>query len=349
MKTAILAVTLLATSVAMAQTEEGSASQAQRKIGIGDSAPELHLDSWVQGDEVTKFEKGKVYVLDFWATWCGPCIAAMPHMTETQKKYADKGVQVIGVAIWQPDFSEVKPFVSKNKERMGYSVAIESCPPHPDDMSDQRERFEWSTEKGKMSQEWMMAAGRNGIPSIFIVDQNQKIAWMGHPMDGMDAALEKIVAGTYDLAGEAEKYRKAMAAEGLKEEFAGMVRAGKHTAAFKFAARHLDGAFNDDANFLNFIAWEIVDPEGSVENKDLELAMRAAKRADELTERKSAAIVDTLARVHFCKGEVAQAVELQKVAVSLAEGEMKAELEKALDEYLKKAEEAKKKPERASF
>lgn len=194
-----------------------------------------------------------------------------------------------------------------------------------------------------------MAAGRNGIPSIFIVDQNQKIAWMGHPMDGMDAALEKIVAGTYDLAGEAEKYRKAMAAEGLKEEFAGMVRAGKHTAAFKFAARHLDGAFNDDANFLNFIAWEIVDPEGSVENKDLELAMRAAKRADELTERKSAAIVDTLARVHFCKGEVAQAVELQKVAVSLAEGEMKAELEKALDEYLKKAEEAKKKPERASF
>ena len=62
----------------------------------GSPAPALSLDAWVKGEPVEKFEKGRVYVLDFWATWCGPCIKGIPHLTELQRQYPE--LVVIGVA-----------------------------------------------------------------------------------------------------------------------------------------------------------------------------------------------------------------------------------------------------------
>ena len=60
--------------------------------------PELELSDWV--DEKKKLTaddmKGKIVVVDYWATWCGPCIASIPHNNEVAKEYADKGVVVVG-------------------------------------------------------------------------------------------------------------------------------------------------------------------------------------------------------------------------------------------------------------
>ncbi|MFM8400950.1 MAG: TlpA disulfide reductase family protein, partial [Pirellula sp.] len=72
-------------------------------LTIGSDAPALDVEHWVQNGEgkfskVTKFEKGKVYIVEFWATWCGPCVASMPHIVETQAKYADKGVQIVSIS-----------------------------------------------------------------------------------------------------------------------------------------------------------------------------------------------------------------------------------------------------------
>ena len=62
----------------------------------GSPAPAFTVDSFVRGTEVKTLELGKVHVIEFWATWCGPCVASMPHLTELQKQNPD--VQFIGVA-----------------------------------------------------------------------------------------------------------------------------------------------------------------------------------------------------------------------------------------------------------
>ena len=66
--------------------------------------------------------KNSVVVFDFWATWCGPCIAEIPFLNRLQEKYKDKGVKVVGVTLASGDAGEVKPFVSRFK--MAYSVLM---------------------------------------------------------------------------------------------------------------------------------------------------------------------------------------------------------------------------------
>ncbi len=66
--------------------------------------------------------KGKILVIDFWATWCVPCIAEVPKYNKLQQKYADQGVEVIGVALASGDAKDIKPFVFKHQ--MKYTVLI---------------------------------------------------------------------------------------------------------------------------------------------------------------------------------------------------------------------------------
>lgn len=65
---------------------------------VGKPAFPLDVVSWVNGEELTdEALKGKVVLLDFWAVWCGPCIATFPHLREWHEKYSDKGLVIIGM------------------------------------------------------------------------------------------------------------------------------------------------------------------------------------------------------------------------------------------------------------
>jgi thiol-disulfide isomerase/thioredoxin len=143
--------------------------------GLGMPAPALNVADWVKGQAVDLKEgKGKtVYVVEFWATWCPPCRASIPHLTELQKKFKDKGVTVIGVS--DEKVSTVKPFVNKMGPKMEYTVAVDK---------DQ-----------KTSGAYMGAFGVDGIPHAFVVDKTGAIVWHGHPMDGLDKAIEAVLEG----------------------------------------------------------------------------------------------------------------------------------------------------------
>ncbi len=65
---------------------------------IGQDAAEMEIGQWANGDAISAADlKGKVVLLDFWAVWCGPCIATFPHLRQWQEKYADKGLVILGM------------------------------------------------------------------------------------------------------------------------------------------------------------------------------------------------------------------------------------------------------------
>ena len=63
----------------------------------GKPMPALDLADWQNGQVKTDQLKGKVVIVDFYATWCGPCMAAIPHNNELLKKYQDQGLVIVGV------------------------------------------------------------------------------------------------------------------------------------------------------------------------------------------------------------------------------------------------------------
>jgi thiol-disulfide isomerase/thioredoxin len=149
---------------------------------LGDPAAELDISTWVKGAPVKLADtRGtNVVVVEFWATWCPPCRATIPHLTGLQKKFADRGVIVVGVS--SEDEATVKPFVEKMGEQMEYRVAVDN--------------------EGRTSQGYMEAFGESGIPYNFVVDKDGRVAWHGYAMQDLDAVVEKLLDGRFDLAAE---------------------------------------------------------------------------------------------------------------------------------------------------
>lgn len=170
-------------------------AQNEPMLRIGDPAPALKYSKWIKGEPISSFDGNHLYVLEFWATWCGPCRAAMPHLTELQKQYQGK-ISIIGVNIWE-DVKKGKPynayipivekFVEQNNENMGYSLFI--------DNNDQY-----------MGNKWMKAARQEGIPSTFII-KHGKIIWIGDPM-ALDTTLSKMLEDRYNIVAYKKQFEK---------------------------------------------------------------------------------------------------------------------------------------------
>ncbi len=359
--TALAGITLPGTALAgsalpvptsLAQTP-APAPAAPEKLKVGDAAPALTLASFVKGEPVTSLAPGKTYVLQFWAPWNKASVEQFAALSELQKRLGEQGLVVVAIASTDLTGTTLEKVQAKVDE-LGDAVQVAVA---------------W--DKGSATKDaFLKAAGRPALPCAVVIDKTGRIAVMeSAPL--VLRFIDSIVAGTHDFealsawqakaarapqtarniqtAAQAGKWAEVVTyADELLEVdpigYAGHaqshmqaeVRAGNPAKAMEWAAAWIDGAGKDSAQALNAVAWSLVDPQLPFPEPDLDLAMKAAQRAVDLTKSEDGAVLDTLARVYFRKGEVQKAVELQKVALTKLSAEQerfRAQLQASLKEY----------------
>jgi thiol-disulfide isomerase/thioredoxin len=110
-------------------------------------------------------EENKPLLVEFWATWCGPCRQSIPHLNEIYAKYHARGLNVVGIT--DETGSTVENFM--RTVPIDYPVAL-----------DPQKRYS-------------SALKIQGIPHAFLLDRNGKVVWDGHPMTLMDSKIESLL------------------------------------------------------------------------------------------------------------------------------------------------------------
>ena len=289
------------------------ALSSSHAANIGSQAPKLQIEHWIKGNPVdlAKADEKKIHVIEFWATWCGPCRDSIPHLTELQEKYKSKGVTVIGIT--DEPKATVERFVRRQDKKMDYTVAIE---------------------KGDtMSQAYMRAYGQTGIPATFVVDQKDRIVWVGHPKDGLDDVIDRLIDGTFLLEEEIAKEQAQIRLQQLSVEYWERLVEGRKGAETRNIGDELLSLVKDNAEVSCNIAWAVL-TDDAVKFRDLDFARAAAKAAYDLTEGNHPQIIDTYALSLFESGKVDEAIKLQKKALSLARDQQeKVQFQKSLDRF----------------
>ena len=159
------------------------------ELSVGDQAPAFRFSQLVLGDPVSEAEAQGVQVIEFWATWCGPCLKGMPHLSALQQEY---GAEVTIVGVTEEPPATVATFLG--------STSIEGTPWR--DVIKYRLALD---DRGATSAAYMKAAGQSGIPTAFIVGKDGVIDWIGHPAE-MDEPLRAVVDGTWDRDAAREEF-----------------------------------------------------------------------------------------------------------------------------------------------
>jgi len=284
-------------------------------LEVGEKAPAIGVKDWVSNTPVTlETAKGKVLVVEFWATWCGPCKMTIPHINKLHAKHQDKDVVFVGIS--DEDLETVKPFLKTTE--MSYHVGVAASP--------------------EAYKAWM--EGVRGIPHAFVVDKAGTVAWKGHPLAGMDGAIDQLVKGAFDpekakkLAAlreqlqKARSYEQAFAAldammqavpddpEAYRRKRELLGRQGKDDEAHELLLA-MAKACAADADVLAEAAAELATTP-DLKRRDLAQALELADKAVGLTDGKEAEVLTVQARVHYELGHLARASQIANQAVLVA-------------------------------
>jgi thiol-disulfide isomerase/thioredoxin len=325
-----------------------AASVASGSPQIGDKAPAIKVAKWVTQRPPAlpgepKAEK-HVFLVEFWATWCQPCLQSIPHLAELHKKHEKDGLVVISISNEEPELIET--FIRK-KQKMP--------------------QFVGSDDEMATTTAWTKDIPT--IPHAFVVDRKGIVAWEGNPLadvGAMDTAIKEVLAGTYDIAEAkrtaetAKEYGRLMSelqpAYAMRDEDKlfklldrmielrpgelqpylikrGMLRefdkGGQRTEAWN--AKILE-AFADSAVAMRQIAeFEL---RKDITDRDAEFMFRSAMRAKELSGQDDADVLQVVAGVYSALGMLDAAIASQEKAVAGAPADRKETFQKVLSYYM---------------
>ncbi|MEM6980667.1 MAG: TlpA disulfide reductase family protein, partial [Planctomycetota bacterium] len=199
-------------------------SVADTTLGIGSKAPSLDIEHYLSDGggyfgEVTDFEEGNVYMVEFWATWCGPCVASMPHLAELQNQYRGEGFQIVSVS--DEDLETVEQLLEQpypdEEVTFGELTSAYTLTVDPD---------------GSVSRDYMEAAGQNGLPTSFIVGKSGLVEWIGHPMS-VDEPLAAILNDSWDREAYKEQLEFQQMLQTTMQKVQRLAGTGKFEDAIK--------------------------------------------------------------------------------------------------------------------
>ncbi|HUN80107.1 MAG TPA: TlpA disulfide reductase family protein [Phycisphaerae bacterium] len=298
---------------------------------VGDKAPKVKASKWMTtAPPVLPGEKGadqKVFLVEFWATWCGPCRASIPHLAELHKKQAKDGLVIIGMS--NEDADVIDKFMKKPKApEMPYHVGAD--------------------DDNATSEAWM--ADIQGIPHAFLVDKTNTVVWSGHPLDPqLEPTLKDVLAGKFDITkakkaqADTKKYDELMAqareaadkedsdklfklidqmiavkpAEAMpylmKRHFLNEFKRGPEVAALD---QKIESALHDnDTALRQLVDFQLEQP---LDQRNAGMLYRSVTRAMELNKDKDPELLALWARVQVEMGMLDGAIQTMEKAVPLA-------------------------------
>lgn len=307
-------------------------------------APGLDIEEWIKGEEVT-LQAGRTYIVFFWKMNDQLSRMAFDPLTELQELRGDEGLTVI--AITNDEIDDVRRFVRSHDKEMGFTVAI-----------DRRDSTQRAWKAAIDSQEDVTGMS-------FVVDKKGTIQIFGHPMAAeYEEYLVRIIRGRFDATLEVEAEPRLKAARGARktktwrmafrhydevidldpqvfaetalERFEMMlVDMEDRQEAYKYAREKLMGEhFTEDPGALAMLAEKIAtDPKIPREARDLDVALDVAKAMMQLKSDRDPEACATMALVRYHRGELEEAVRLQKRAYFMARPKRKPDFKRVLEAY----------------
>ena len=145
---------------------------SQANIKVGGEAPEIHITDWLKNKPSELELDDKYVVLDFWATWCIPCLEMIPHINELQKKFADENIVFMSMT------NESKAMTERTLQNHNFQTIV---------VSDQSNKTLVNFGDG--------AKGLAYYPMVVLIDPDNIIRWYGEPKNLTSDMMENLLTG----------------------------------------------------------------------------------------------------------------------------------------------------------
>lgn len=318
-------------------------------LGVGDVAPPLDIAHWYslgegQTAEVSDFEAGQIYVVEFWATWCAPCIASMPHLAELAEAYHDRGVRVVSVSNEDPETvtqflkrpvrGTAKPQASAAGNESAGGGELEQTQSELT-YGELTAAYALTTDPdGSVFRDYLEAGRRRGIPYAYIVGKDGLIEWSGTPLE-LDKPLESIVKGTWDRKAYLAKQQRVQALGASLAQAQRWMGTDRSDEALAIVEKILDEVDDTGLRLGAISVLGTLDPERATKSP---LVPRAIRELESLAAGETVPVGQRpflyyfQARLLLKLGQKEKALELQQQAVEHAEeGPVRRQMEKLLE------------------